>query len=310
VLAKEGNRPVRGRKHYRSAAWFALLLMAATGCPDSLPPSSPSADPPVETRSRFDPATAGTILGQVLWVGDLPTETTLPYGLTAQPPNGDREALLRNPNAPVIDPRTKGVADAVVYLRGIDAATARRWDHPSVRIEMRDLRFHVFQGGLDAQVGFVRRGDSVEMVSRDREFHSLRARGAAWFSLSFPDPDDSISRPLGRAGVVEFSSGTSYFWMRAYLLVCEHPYYTRTDAAGRFTLAGVPPGEYQLVCWMPNWREARHIRDQDWGGVTRLYFQPPALLTRPINLGRGEQITVGFSVGLENSANAETKRAP
>ena len=37
--------------------------------------------------------------------------------------------------------------------------------------------------------------------------------------------------------------------MSAVILVLNDPYFVIPDATGRYTLEGVPPGEYQLVAW-------------------------------------------------------------
>ena len=38
-------------------------------------------------------------------------------------------------------------------------------------------------------------------------------------------------------------------WMKAYVIVSEHPYATVTDAKGRFTLQGLAAGEYVVEAW-------------------------------------------------------------
>jgi hypothetical protein len=38
----------------------------------------------------------------------------------------------------------------------------------------------------------------------------------------------------------------------------------------------VPPGEYQLVCWHPNWHIARREREVENTLVNRIVFAPPA----------------------------------
>jgi hypothetical protein len=84
--------------------------------------------------------------------------------------------------------------------------------------------------------------------------------------------------------------------MRGYLFVDDHPYYTRSDIAGGFRLEQVPPGEYELVCWLPNWHEAAHERDGDTCLISRLTFRPPVEVVQPLVLGRAERKTVGFTV--------------
>jgi hypothetical protein len=176
----------------------------------------------------------------------------------------------------VIDSSTGGLVGAVVFLRGINLADARPWDQPPVTIELHDERPMVHQGdGPPRDVGIVRRGDTITLVSRQTLFHTLRARGAAFWSLTFPTADRPRTRRLDQPGLVELASGAGYYWMHGYLWVSDHPYFTVTDATGRWELTAVPPGEYKLVVWHPNWRVERLERDPEGGSVVRAYFQPP-----------------------------------
>ena len=38
-------------------------------------------------------------------------------------------------------------------------------------------------------------------------------------------------------------------WMKAWIIVTEHPYYTLTDADGQFRLENVPEGSYRIKAW-------------------------------------------------------------
>ena len=58
-------------------------------------------------------------------------------------------------------------------------------------------------------------------------------------------PDEKI---LAAPGVVEVR-GEVHPWLRAWLLVFDHPYHVSTGADGAFALADVPPGTYRLVAW-------------------------------------------------------------
>jgi hypothetical protein len=215
--------------------------------------------------------------------------------------NGPRERIVvPNPNEPRINPETKSVANAVVFLRGVDRAAARPWDHPPVRVLQRDWRFHVLQGKRDSPVGFVRQGDEIEMESADPCFHALHGEGAAWFSLTFPHPHEPLRRALGHPGLVELTSAAGYYWMRAYLFVDHHPYYALTDSEGQFIVSQVPAGDYELVCWIPSWMEKRHERDPESSLLIRLSFRAPLEISRRIAVLAGRATQAAFEVSPEH----------
>jgi len=280
------------------SVFFCLLI--ASGCNDAV--SEPAKDaPPNLPGSRFDAASAGTIHGQVTWAGEIPVVPSFlaPISPLNEAVGERRKLSWDNPNAPVVDAHTCGVGNAIVYVRGIDPARAKPWPHPPVRVEMRDYRLVVHQGSAESPVGFVRRGEAVEMISTQPVFHGLHAGGAAFFTLTFPDLNHPRSRRLTEKGIVELTSAAGYFWMRGYLFVDDHPYFARTNAEGCFTLDGMPAGNYEIVCWMPNWIEARHERDPETNFVTRWMFQPPVIKQVAISVRPGDTQSVKFSLSKE-----------
>ncbi|MFI5263962.1 MAG: hypothetical protein ACHQM6_05560 [Candidatus Kapaibacterium sp.] len=42
-------------------------------------------------------------------------------------------------------------------------------------------------------------------------------------------------------------------WMRGFIWMADHPYYTTSDANGAFTLSDVAAGKYKLILWRDNW---------------------------------------------------------
>ena len=224
-----------------SFGWGAALLCASVlaGC-DADTPLTPPAPPPVDSSTQFDPQTAGAIVGQVTWAGDLPV--VAPFQAPVSPLCEQVRGPKRdwpNPNAPIIDPQNRGVG-AVVFLRGVDPQRAHPWALDPVRVESRDYQIRIRQGDAEGGVGFVHRGDRIELESKQNVFQSIQARGADFFALTFPDEGTVRSRVLDRDGVVELSSNAGQFWMRAYLFVDDQPYYARTGADGRFALQKVP----------------------------------------------------------------------
>ena len=276
---------------------WALLeaLSAGGGCEEQNPVATTEAARGV--AAHFDAAQTGRVRGSVTWVGNIPSVPKLDGCSNPIIENGPRQrVVVPNPNEPRINPTTKSVASAVVFLRGVDAAAARQWDHPPVRVLQRDYRFHVLQGTSNSSVGFVRQGDEIEMESADPWFHAIHADGAAWFSLTFPDPHEPLRRALAHRGLVELTSAAGYYWMRAYVFVDNHPYYALTDSDGQFRMNHVPAGEYELVCWMPNWQEESHERDPESSLIIRLSFRPPVEISRRIAVHAGTTTQAAFQV--------------
>ena len=266
-----------------------LFLLLTAGCGDNPQPLFPleevHAAPAV--LSRFDANTTGKVQGRVFWQGPQPdpAEFTFPEIFPGALP---RFPECRNPHIPKIS-STGGMGSAIVFLRGVDPQRARPWDLPQARIELSDFQILARQGdGPSAAAAFARVGDEVEMVSRQSVFHILRARGEAFFTLTFPEPNLPRHRSMQKKGIVEFSSAANHFWARAWLFVDDHPYYTRTDDEGHFVLPQVPEGTYELVVWHPNWRELRHEHDPELGMIARLWYRPPAEVKQSVVVRRGE----------------------
>lgn len=274
----------------KSIRWLLLLVPLLPGCREAaavLP--EPKAEPSL-LASRFDPANTGRIEGHVVWDGAIPTVESLvqqPFRV-GLPPAIPEKRRFPNPHAPAIDPRSRGVGQAVVFLRGVDPARSRPWYHDPVTVAMRDDQLLIQQGEAEGRIGFVQRGQSIVIVSRQKAFHLLNAEGAAFFGLAFPEPDRPLSRKLDKAGHVELTSGAACFWMRGHLFVTDHPYCCLTDSAGRFLLDQVPVGTYELVAWLPNWHEADRHYNPETAEVTRLYFRPAVELRQQVTVQSGQ----------------------
>jgi len=274
--------------------WLALLA-AAAGCdgpapePESAPPS------PAAIGEHFDPATVGSVSGRVTWDGPIPSfaQVLAPVFLST----GVEQRRYPHPNVPDIDPQTRAVRGAVVYLDGIEPSRSRPWDHAPIRVQVHEDRIAIMRGNVESRIGFVCCSDRVEFVSKDAAIHVLSARGAAFFGLPFPDPDRPLRRTLERPGLVDLSSAAGKYWHRAYLFVASHSYYALTDADGRFTLDNVPPGEYTLKCWLPNATVERNERDPNTGLILRFVHAPPLEWSQSILIPVGARTSVAPRVG-------------
>lgn len=262
---------------------IAIGLLTLLGCVESHESPQPAPEP---IASSFDSARTGAIHGRVVWDGAVPaTKPMLVRAIAFQPYLHAVEATL--PHYPSVNADNRGVAGAVVFLRGIDPHQAKPWDHAGVRIEFKDRQLHVHQGKHVSSAGFVRVGDEIEFVNRDADFHLLRARGAAFFAAPLQVPDQPSRRTLTKAGVVDLTSGAGYYWLHSHLFVAEHPYYVQTDADGRFNLEQVPAGTYELVCWLPSWVVTHRELDPETGVMVRYIWATPKEQVQTVEVRTG-----------------------
>ena len=94
-------------------------------------------------------------------------------------------------------------------------------------------------------------GQTLELRNSDPILHDAHARlnfGETLFNLGLP-VWRRVRHELRDPGLLVVDCNVLHTWMRAYIIVTEHPYATVTDAAGRFTLDQVPEGQYTLRLW-------------------------------------------------------------
>jgi len=248
----------------------------------------------VELGHDFSSGQCGAIQGQVMWEGAAPAiEAFRQYGSGDMPPR-----FRPNSNAPKIDAASQGIAGAMVFLHDLDPARSRLWDHGPVKVILSDRQFVLYQGEQEAATGIARRGDFVEITSHDDVYHLVRGRGADFFALPLVEKGRGTRRRLGHSGFVELSSAAGHYWMRAYVVVAEHPYYAVTDDQGRFHLPQVPAGTYRLACWLPDWHVSRKMRDQETTHVIGVEFARAKEKEIGVQVGAGKSTTAHFTWSL------------
>jgi hypothetical protein len=241
----------------------------------------------------------GTVVGQVRWQGDAPSVSDFKI-VANRKDSGDVLSPLAgttqpNPHRPKIA-KNGGVANAIVWLEGIEGKGGD-WKREETRIEFDPKGLFVIQGQSAGPVGISRRGDKIEIVNRDERYHALKVRGANFFQLPLPKRNVPTRRTLDHAGITELGCGGGFYWLRAYLYVADHPFAATTDEEGAFRLNDVPPGNYRVAAWLPNWHVAGRDLDFESKQTLRLHFAPPAEKRTAIAIeaGRETRVVTEFS---------------
>ena len=186
---------------------------------------------------------AGQVRGSVLLEGPAPAPTMM----TIEPKKGDHSTqgcgLLQKASQKLLVDRTGGVQNAVVWLDRTSSVPTGQSDG-TILLDQKECVFspHVIVVDPGTTIA-IRNSDQVlHNVRIFREgkpamlMHQWQKADASSILWRFAEP----GRYIVRCGV--------HPWMYAWVVVNSGAGAV-TDEAGRFTLAGVPPGHYILHVW-------------------------------------------------------------
>lgn len=230
---------VMNRRQFLAAAGG---LAAARAVLAAAPTSRPATQASVPESLPWDNPPAGSVIGRILFDGQPPDP--VPIDCSADPNCAalyKSEPLLTEDL--VVGPGG-GLANAFVSVKkGLEAG--RKWPVPqrAVVLDQKGCCYipHVF--GVMA-------GQPLEILnsSRINEVPHGYPRRNPEFSFTLP------KRGMRKAVVLNepetFRIGCDVHpWEIAWCHVMAHPFFTLTDAEGRFMIRDLPPGEYELELW-------------------------------------------------------------
>jgi plastocyanin len=138
----------------------------------------------------------------------------------------------------------QGVANTLVYLA--DVSSGKAWPAAAKPAELDNVKCR-FQPELQ-----VIKPGGIAIVNKDPVLHNTHGyygkRTA--FNTALPNQDQSITAELLKTGTVRVDCD-AHGWMEGWVFVRDNPYYAVTGADGKFSIADVPPGKYNLVTLQP-----------------------------------------------------------
>lgn len=178
----------------------------------------------------------GDITGRVVYDGPPPVAAHLPVHK-----NRDFCGDSAPDDGLVVGPR-RGLRFVVVRLDGIRAGKPR-----STARSVLDNVGCAFVPHVQTMTV----GQTLSLRNSDPILHNAHARVDGFktlFNLGLPHWADKTVR-FTQPGRVVVDCDVLHTWMRAYIVVTEHPYVDVTDVNGRFSLTRVPAGDYTLRFW-------------------------------------------------------------
>lgn len=149
---------------------------------------------------------------------------------------------------------TRGLRDVIVTFEGITSGKAI-----PVKTDLL-LTNRACQFEPHAQAVTV--GSKVQIGNDDpvlHNVHAIAANGQTFFNVALPMKGFRIPKIFGEPGLVTVQCDAGHTWMKAYVLVLDHPYSAVTDSTGAFSISDIPPGSYRVKAW----HEAAGTLEQD-----------------------------------------------
>jgi hypothetical protein len=217
---------------YPSFAFFlALLLLGCTKAPT--PSAQPSAQAPAPIT--IDKATAGSVAGTISFKGTAPKFPLL--DMTSDP------GCPKKPEpADVVLVKDGKLANAFVYIKqGLPSGTFAPPSAPVV-LTQKGCRYSPHIMGIMA-------GQPLTILNQDAADHNIHSMssGNVPFNESQMPTDKPIVKTFKYPEMKVLLECNQHQWMRAYINVMSHPYFTVSAADGSFAIPDLPPGEYTLA---------------------------------------------------------------
>ncbi|OYP33952.1 hypothetical protein [Rhodopirellula sp. MGV] len=185
--------------------------------------------------AKFAAAETATLKMRFVFDGDPPPRKPingLPAGLGAAAPI-ESEHLI-------VGPKTKGIKNVVVYLS--TGRGAAEIEIPTSKPQTRTMSMANFR--FDPHVLIAHTGDTLELAPKDQVTYAPNI-------MFFKNPASGLYVPPGKPHrfSLRFDEPAPvpvncnvHSWMRAYVVVLNHPFAAVSDAEGELTISGLPPG--------------------------------------------------------------------
>lgn len=216
---------------------------------------------PTRVRAFEDPKNPdqawGTVKGRIVWKSDAappkPREIDLTkYGLK---PADHQWFSSKGPIFTedwVIHPENLGIRWTFVWMiPAMGGPKSKLPVHPSLeKLPETPVTFEQPCSGFAPHAVGVRQGQKLVVTNESPVVHAFQWNGFAQTGNQIMNPGAKIEIPklVAERQALKVSCAP-HPWESAWIRVFDHPYFTLTDADGRFEIRNVPSGNHRIVVW-------------------------------------------------------------
>jgi plastocyanin len=222
------------RKAFAVTGLCALPFVVSCGGGEAPKSEAPAATAPAAAPA----ATAGTasIAGKVSFEGTVAPGEKIKLNADPKCAEMHKEGLEKQP----IHVKDGGLADVLVYVKSPVSGTYAPPAEPAT----------LDQKGCDytPHMVAVQAGQGLKIRNSDDTLHNIHPRPTANEEFNFGQAKQGMEKvkTFDKAEVMIPVGCDVHPWMRAYISVFTHPFYTVTKEDGTFEIKGLPAGEYEI----------------------------------------------------------------
>lgn len=214
-------------------------LIFALGCGQSQQPAEVSEQQPAAEGAAWKPTgNEGSITGKVNFKGQAPTFRRI--SMDADAACAAKHSTPVYPESVVVN-GNGSLRNVFVYVKtGLEGKTFAVPGDPAV-LDQVGCMYKPHVVGIQAR-------QNLKVVTQDNTTHNIHPLpkvNREW-NVSQPPGADPILRSFSRPEATIPVKCNQHPWMRAYIHVVSHPFWSVSGEDGTFKLEGLPPGDYEI----------------------------------------------------------------
>jgi len=193
---------------------------------------------------------AGDLVGTVSYDGKAPKQKAL--RMDSDPVCGSAHQAAVYAESFIVN-EDGNLANVIVYLKNVSSDTAPT---EAAVLDQRGCMYVPHVLGVQA-------GQEVKILNSDPTMHNIHGLPKVNKEFNFGMPKTVKER------TVTFEKSEDVFvvkcdvhpWMKSYVQVFDHGYFAVTDTDGKYSISGIPAGEYEVVAWQEKFTSKRTLSE-------------------------------------------------
>lgn len=223
------------------------LLALGSACGNKQTTEEPTNAGTSTAGKTFSPTgKEGTITGTVAFTGTPPAPTKI--DTSADPVCGSKNPNLTTENAVIKDGK---LANVFVYIKDGSLADGSKIADYSFTVPTQAVVLDQNGCHYRPHVLGIQTNQKLQVTNSDPTQHNIHPtpKNNPEWNQTQPNGAPPIEKTFARAETLIPVKCNQHPWMKAYIGVLKHPFFSVSAEDGTYTIKGVPPGTYTVVAW-------------------------------------------------------------